>query len=89
MRIPSIELKQKADHGHLEPEGHLQGAPSRGRLLEGILNEEQVERERRPLSTEEGRAGREGLGIIYDIIVPPPHFPSPHPLPSPLLLYRC
>lgn len=42
-----------------------------------------MERERRPFSTEEGWADGEGLGIIYDIIVPRPTFPAPTLFPAP------
>lgn len=42
-----------------------------------------MERERRPFSTEEGWAGREGLGIIYDITVLRPAFPAPTLFPAP------
>lgn len=31
----------------------------------------------RPFLTEEAWAGREGLAIIYDVIVPRPPFPAP------------
>ena len=37
----------------------------------------------RPFSTEEGWADGEGLGIIYDIIVPRPTFPAPTLFPAP------
>jgi hypothetical protein len=47
------------------------------------MNEEQVERKRRPFSAEEGGGWKRGAGIIYDIIVPPPHFPSHHPSSQP------
>ena len=42
-----------------------------------------MERERRPFSTEEAWADGEGLGIIYDIIVPRPTFPAPTLFPAP------
>lgn len=38
---------------------------------------------KRPFSTEEEWAGREGLGIIYDVIVPHPTFSAPTFFPDP------
>lgn len=57
-------------------------ARSRARAGEGIRDEEQVGR-KRPFSTKEEWAGREGLGIIYDIIVPHPTSPAPTFFPDP------